>query len=97
MDKEVEASHPRRDARDSKSTIPTAYDILLSNSQGSPNSASGSRAEKNKHEIYLDNLRLLHFGNIEGSSVMGDDFLSEFSHNDDEWEEIDLQSYGWPV
>jgi hypothetical protein len=107
VDKEVEASHPHltgREGRNSNST-PTAYDIF-SDSQRSPNSASCSRAEKDKHEIYLDNLRLLHFGNIADSSVMGDGFLSEglsFSlvpRNDDDtasWVEIDLQSYGWQV
>ena len=63
---------------------------------------SGLNFQKNEHEIYLDNLRVLQFGNM-GSTAIGDDFLSEgpLSHqNDGDWEEIDVREWQndptWP-
>lgn len=74
----------------------------LSNALELPDSAPGSRQEKDEHEVYLDSLRLLNFG--ENSIVVGKDFLSEgissslMQHGDAaSWEDIDLKNYGWHV
>jgi hypothetical protein len=98
-----------RGGRSSNSTAPTAF-YSLSNSLESPNSPS--EVEKDEHEIYLDNLKLLNFGDTSEIGVgdktycHADEFLSEgfsFSvirHDDDDatsWVEIGLQKYGWQI
>lgn len=87
----------------SNSTTSTSYYTSLSNSHESPKSVlAAKKVEKDEHEVYLENLKLLHFGDIAATAVIGDEFVFEgltlsIHQNDDDWEEIDIRKSRWQV